>query len=54
VIGSFWSSDLGWLLVEVVLAGIVGGTLFSELGSRFRLTRAGYGWLAAYLRRMLR
>ena len=54
MIGAFWSPHLGWLLAKVVLAGIIGGTLFSELGSRFRLTRACYGWLAAYLRRMLR
>ena len=29
----------------------MGGTLVSELGTKFRLTRACYGWLAAYLRR---
>jgi hypothetical protein len=54
VIDAFWSPDLGRLLAEVVLAGIIGGTLVSELGSKFRLTRACYGWLAAYLRRVLR
>jgi hypothetical protein len=51
VIGTFWSPDLGWLLAEVMLAGIMGATLVSELGSKFRLTRTCYGWLAAYLRR---
>ena len=54
MIGAFWSPDLGRLLVEVVLAGIIGGTLVSEVGSKFSLTRACYGWLAAYLRRVLR
>ena len=54
VIGAFWSPHLGWLLAKVVLAGIIGGTLVSEVGSKFSLTRACYGWLAAYLRRVLR
>ena len=54
VIGAFWSPHLGWLLAKVVLAGIIGGTLVSEVGSKFSLTRACYGWLAAYLRRALR
>ena len=39
MIGAFWSPDLGRLLVEVVLAGIIAGTLVSEVGSKFRLTR---------------
>ena len=46
--------SVGWLLAKVVLAGIIGGTLVSEVGSKFSLTRACYGWLAAYLRRVLR
>jgi hypothetical protein len=54
MIGTFWPPDLGWLLAEVMLAGIMGGTLVSELGSKFRLTRTCYGWLAAYMRRVLR
>ena len=54
MIGAFWSPDLGRLLVEVVLAGIIAGTLVSEVGSKFSLTRACYGRLAEYLRRVLR
>jgi hypothetical protein len=54
MIGTFWPPDLGWLLAEAMLAGIMGGTLVSELGSKFRLTRTCYGWLAAYMRRVLR
>jgi hypothetical protein len=48
VIGTFWSPDLGWLLAEVVLAGIMGGTLVSELGSKFRLTRACMLWIGTF------
>ena len=54
MIGAFWSPHLGWLLAKVVLAGIIGGTLVSEVGNKFRLTRACCGWLAAYLQRVLR
>ena len=53
VIGAFWSPHLGWRLAEVVLAGS-SGALVSEVGIKFSLTRACYGWLAVYLRRELR